>query len=204
MTNPFVPTVQLNSSSKEKHLKSSPCLETYPRSPFRREWCTCPESDSSHLKMMVGRRSFPFEDDFLAGAMLVSGSVYVCPWAICSPTLRPYPNPLWPYQKSATAWMILGIRPTIRKCVILFPLDSLLRMGMFVSYCWWFRNHAKPVEVGSLSHYLKGFLHPRISSINSRITMTMPFATWPSSSHQKLSPDMECSISWGSSRVQTS
>ena len=24
-----------------------------------------------------------------------------------------------------------------------------------------------PVEVGSLSHYLQGFLHPRISSINS-------------------------------------
>ena len=96
---------------------------------------------------MVGRRSFPFEDDFLAGAMLVSGSVYVCPWAICSPTLRPYPNPLRPYQKSATAWMILGIRPTIRKCVILFPLDSLLRMGMFVSYCWWFRNHANQLRL---------------------------------------------------------
>ena len=35
------------------------------------------------------------------------------------------------------------------------------------------RNPANPVEVGSLSHYLQGFIHPRwlfgISSINSRI-----------------------------------
>ena len=28
------------------------------------------------------------------------------------------------------------------------------------TYCWWFRNPA-PVEVGSLSHYLRGFVHPR-------------------------------------------
>ena len=38
-----------------------------------------------------------------------------------------------------------------------------------LSYCWWFRNPA-PVEVGSVSHYLQGFIHPRwcrISSINS-------------------------------------
>ena len=38
--------------------------------------------------------------------------------------------------------------------------------------CWWFRNPAvAPVEVGSLSHYLQGFLHSRwlfgISAINS-------------------------------------
>ena len=37
-------------------------------------------------------------------------------------------------------------------------------------YCWWFRTPA-PVEVGSLSHYLQGFIHPwwlfGISSINS-------------------------------------
>ena len=81
--------------------------------------------------------------------------------------------------------MILEIRPTVRKCVMLFPLDSLLWMGIFVSYCWWFRNHAKPVEVGSLSQYLQVFLHPRISSINSRITMTMPGATWPSLSRRR-------------------
>ena len=40
---------------------------------------------------------------------------------------------------------------------------------LHVWYCWWFRNPA-PVEVGSLSHYLQGFIHPRwckISSINS-------------------------------------
>ena len=38
-------------------------------------------------------------------------------------------------------------------------------------YCWWFRKPA-PIEVGSLPHYLKGFIRPkggdrRISSINS-------------------------------------
>ena len=156
VTNPFVPTVQLNSSSKEKHLKSSPCLETYPTSPFRREWCTCPETNSSHVKI----DGWKLEDDRFLLKMASwqvrtvsfrERTVCAYTWVICSPTLRPNPNPLWPYQKSATAWMILGIRPTVRKCVMLFPLDSLLKVGMFVSYCWWFRNHAKPVEVGSLS-----------------------------------------------------
>ena len=37
-------------------------------------------------------------------------------------------------------------------------------------YGWWFRN-PPPVEAGSLSHYLQGFMHPRwmfgISSINT-------------------------------------
>ena len=28
------------------------------------------------------------------------------------------------------------------------------------TYCWWFRNPV-PVEVGSLSHYLQGFIRPR-------------------------------------------
>ena len=27
------------------------------------------------------------------------------------------------------------------------------------TYCWWFRNPSSPVEVGSFSHYLQGFLH---------------------------------------------
>ena len=37
-------------------------------------------------------------------------------------------------------------------------------------YCWWPKS-GQPVEVGSLSHYLQGFVHPRwcrISAINSR------------------------------------
>ena len=42
-------------------------------------------------------------------------------------------------------------------------------------YSWWFRNPA-PVEVGSLSHYLQGFIHVRclfgISAINSLIDKT--------------------------------
>ena len=30
-------------------------------------------------------------------------------------------------------------------------------------YCWWEKIRKSPVEVGSLSHYLQGFLHPRWS-----------------------------------------
>ncbi len=30
-------------------------------------------------------------------------------------------------------------------------------------HCWWFRNPVNsPVEVGSLSHYLGGFIHPKV------------------------------------------
>ena len=52
-------------------------------------------------------------------------------------------------------------------CFVLHYQPSLLE---FISYRWWFRN-LTPVEVGSLSHYAQGFLHPRwlfeILSINS-------------------------------------
>ena len=45
-----------------------------------------------------------------------------------------------------------------------------IRLPIGEWYCWWFRIPA-PVEVGMLSHYLQGFIHPRwlfgISSINS-------------------------------------
>ena len=34
------------------------------------------------------------------------------------------------------------------------------------TYCWWFRNPA-PVEVGSFSHDLQGFIHPRWCRISS-------------------------------------
>ena len=40
-----------------------------------------------------------------------------------------------------------------------------------VKYCWW-KKSGSPVEVGSLSHHLPGFIHPRwcrISCINSMI-----------------------------------
>ena len=43
----------------------------------------------------------------------------------------------------------------------------------WMTYCWWFRNPS-PVEVGSLSHDLQGFIFARccrISSINSRIIL---------------------------------
>ena len=33
---------------------------------------------------------------------------------------------------------------------------------LILPYCWWFRNPVNsPVEVGSLSHYLQGFIHPK-------------------------------------------
>ena len=48
-----------------------------------------------------------------------------------------------------------------------------------LTYCWW-KKSGSPVEVGSLSHYLQGFVHPRwcrISSINS--------STWQEAGPQK-------------------
>ena len=53
-------------------------------------------------------------------------------------------------------------------------------------YCWWFRNPGKPVEVGSLSHFVYGFIDPRwcrISSINSSGTWHFlhQFRSFPSS-----------------------
>ena len=52
-------------------------------------------------------------------------------------------------------------------------------------YCWWFKNPA-PVEVGSLSHYLQGFLHtrwwsPDFWTINGRVAVVLEvgrFARW--------------------------
>ena len=48
-----------------------------------------------------------------------------------------------------------------------FFLFSGLEVGLFwtsfqgLSLAWWFRNPArKPVELGSFSHYLQGFIHP--------------------------------------------
>ena len=57
-------------------------------------------------------------------------------------------------------------------------------------YCWW-KKSGQPVEVGSLSHVLEGFIHPRwcrISSINSsdhRLDLVLFF------SHRKL-----CQMVW--------
>ena len=35
------------------------------------------------------------------------------------------------------------------------------RNRQLIIYCWWFRTPVNsPVEVGSLSHYLQGFIHP--------------------------------------------
>ncbi len=34
------------------------------------------------------------------------------------------------------------------------------------TYCWWFRNPVNsPVEVGSLSYYLQGFIHPQVGCL---------------------------------------
>ena len=41
---------------------------------------------------------------------------------------------------------------TLWRCI------SLLKMGIFYCYCWWFRNPA-PFEAGSLSCYLRGFIY---------------------------------------------
>ena len=37
------------------------------------------------------------------------------------------------------------------------PLRPLIHYDtwLFTSYCWWFRNPTKPVEVGQISHYLR-------------------------------------------------
>ncbi len=47
-------------------------------------------------------------------------------------------------------------------------------------YCLW-KKSGQPVEVGSLSHYLRGFIHPRwlfwISSINSTNRVNIPWVT---------------------------
>ena len=55
----------------------------------------------------------------------------------------------------------------------LFAPEIELQPSIFRCYCWWFRNPVNsPVEVGSLSHHLQGFIHPRwcrISSINSML-----------------------------------
>ena len=41
-------------------------------------------------------------------------------------------------------------------------------------YCWWFRNPVtKPVEVGSFSHYLQGFIHPRWCRISEPSTVSL-------------------------------
>ena len=52
-------------------------------------------------------------------------------------------------------------------------------------YCWWFRNPAlKPVEVGSSSHYLHGFVHPRRWRISTSQSLQNSFShfsanRWP-------------------------
>ena len=52
---------------------------------------------------------------------------------------------------------------TVRETQDLDPEKRVeFRCVWFGWYCWWFRNPANsPVEVGTLSHYLEGFIHPR-------------------------------------------
>ena len=63
-------------------------------------------------------------------------------------------------------WRVEGIRGKMW-----FVNMALPRKGIGHTYCWWPKSGINsPVEVGSLSHYLQGFIHPRwcrISSINS-------------------------------------
>ena len=49
------------------------------------------------------------------------------------------------------------------------------------SYCWCFRNPAGPVEVGSLSHYFQGFLHPRWCRISEPSTVVQKNRGWKTS-----------------------
>ena len=39
-------------------------------------------------------------------------------------------------------------------------------------YCWW-QKSGQPVEVGSLSHYLQDFIHPRAGSLPSTVGLTL-------------------------------
>ena len=49
----------------------------------------------------------------------------------------------------------------------LWSVLFLSRNIFHLSYCWYFRNPAwKPVEVGSLYHYLPGLIHPRWWSLD--------------------------------------
>ena len=79
-------------------------------------------------------------------------------------------------------WIIAGVGClriyTVPSCQKICPSPSVPRLGRDAmtwwirvtqdwrpqkggnSYCWWFRNPArKPIEVGSLSHYLQGFMY---------------------------------------------
>ena len=39
-------------------------------------------------------------------------------------------------------------------------ISNLIWFDMEISYCWW-KKSGQPVEVGSLSGYLQGIIHPR-------------------------------------------
>ena len=57
-----------------------------------------------------------------------------------------------------------------------FSFKRMISNDAMMIYCWWFRNPANQL-IGSLSHYLQGFIHPRwlfgISSINSMMLFAL-------------------------------
>ena len=62
----------------------------------------------------------------------------------------------------------------------LWNSTSCLESESLSGYCWWEKIRQSPVEVGILSHYLHGFLHPgwcRISSIKQQHQQLMKVRT---------------------------
>ncbi len=77
----------------------------------------------------------------------------------------------------------------------------------FRNYCWWNESCSKFLIVGSLSHYLSGFVHPRwfrISSINSMWLCTseflLPTSSWEDSQNPKRTTTTH---SWSPASLET-
>ena len=77
------------------------------------------------------------------------------------------------------------------------PIKPKQKQRLILTYCWWRKSGQ---FIGSLSHYLQGFIHPRwcrISSINSILTLK----TWEEQSFCTLRPNSWWPMSWESGRI---
>ena len=100
-------------------------------------------------------------------------------WHFINPLTPEYCHHLWAFGDSADLRVsMVGWFPGFRDyehewpCLVLVVL-SYKRSKKFQSsspstedirqckYCWWFRNPANQLNVGSLSHSFHGFIHPR-------------------------------------------
>ena len=114
-------------------------------------------------KIVVGRQGFPYE---MAPFLLLSvwnGPVFRGHLFVFGGGIAWYAKTK--LQKNLRIWW---------KAALDLEGASWLEYHFFrvtcTSYCWWLKNSA-PVEVGSLSHYLQGFKHPRWCSISSMNSM---------------------------------